>query len=258
MRRQRIALAALAALVVLAGAGWLVFRPRQPEVVQVLPTPTLPPKPRPDYTPVPADQISPVIVQRVPERGAELPADGAVELVFDRPMDQPSVNGAFAVSLAGKTEAVAGNLEWVDTRTVRFKPSAALGRANTYDVILKQGARAADGASLNSAYQFRFATAGFLEVGQTIPANDAAEVEAGGVITVMFNRPVVPLLTSGDQSALPQPLSFEPAIEGSGEWLNTSVYVFKPAAPLAGGTTYAARVDPKLADFDGNPLTEGG
>ena len=59
---------------------------------------------------------------------------------------------------------------------------------------------------------------------------------------MLFNRPVVPLTVVEQQTNSPQPLSFEPAIQGKGEWLNTAVYVFHPDAPLAGGTTYTGRV----------------
>src|SRR5262249_2562526 len=117
-------------------------------------------------------------------------------------------------------------------------------------------------APINGAYQFRFATAGFLEVGQVIPANGAQDVQAGSAITVLFNRPVVPLTvveqqanpSTGSGQVAPQPLTFEPAIPGVGEWLNTAIYVFHPSAPLAGGTTYAGRVAAGLQAVDGSPL----
>lgn len=209
-----------------------------------------PTAPRPGYTPVPADQVSPVVLQRTPARGEELPPDGAVELVFDRPMDQQSVKAALSLS-----PGVAGSLEWPDARTARFRPAQPLARAALYDVVLGQGARAADGAQLDSAFQFRFATAGFLEVGQTIPADGAPDVQALSTITVLFNRPVVPLTTvSGGTPAPPSPVTFDPPIQGAGEWLNTSIYTFTPSEPLAGGTTYTGRVAAGLADTEGNPL----
>src|SRR5262249_15052177 len=119
---------------------------------------------------------------------------------------------------------------------------------------LGQAAKAADGAPINGAFQFRFATAGFLEVGQVIPADGAQDVQAGAAITVLFNRPIVPLTVVEQQNNAPQPLNFTPAIQGKGEWLNTAVYVFHPDAPLAGGTTYAGRVAAGLTAVDGSPL----
>jgi hypothetical protein len=191
-----------------------------------------------------------VVLGRTPARGEELAPAGAIELVFDRPMDKASVQTALSLA-----PGVAGNVEWPDARTVRFRPAQPLARATLYDVVLGQGARATDGAQLDGAYQFRFATAGFLEVGQTIPADGAPDVQAGSTITVLFNRPVVPLTTvSGGTPAPPSPVTFDPPIPGTGEWLNTAIYSFTPAAPLAGGTTYTGRIAAGLSDTEGNPL----
>ncbi|HWQ13381.1 MAG TPA: Ig-like domain-containing protein [Roseiflexaceae bacterium] len=217
-----------------------------PQAVRPSPVPTAP---RLGYTPVPPEQVSPVVLQRTPARGEELRPGDPIELVFDRPMDKDSVRAALSLS-----PGVAGSLEWPDARTVRFRPSRPLERAALYDVVLGQGARAVDGAQLNGAYQFRFATAGFLEVGQTIPADGAPDVQADSTITVMFNRPIVPLVAVEQQAGLPQPLTFDPPIQGQGEWLNTAIYTFTPSQPLAGGTTYTGRVNAGLLDTDGNPM----
>ena len=97
--------------------------------------------------------------------------------------------------------------QWADARTLRFTPAQPLQRGALYDVTLGQAAKAADGAPINGAYQFRFATAGFLEVGQVIPADGAQDVQAGSAITVLFNRPVVPLTVVEQQGNAPQPLT---------------------------------------------------
>ncbi len=89
-----------------------------------------------------------------------------------------------------------------------------------------------------------------------IPAHSANDVEADSTITVIFNRPVVPLTTIGAMEQLPDPLSLEPAVEGTGEWLNTSIYVFTPASPLAGGIEYEVRVSGDLKDISGAVLQD--
>jgi len=217
------------------------------------PTPTREPtvaRPRPvvGYTPVPSDTISPVIVQRSPEPGQEFAPDGSIQLVFDRAMNQSAVESAFAIQ-----PAIAGEFQWSDKRTLVFKPSQPLAREAAYDVILNQSARAADGAPLRSAYQFRFATSGYLQVGQVMPAPDSTDVETNARITVIFNRPVVPLTSLDQQAGFPQPLTLDPPASGKGQWLNTSIYVFQPDGLLAGGTTYTARIG-GLKDTDGNPM----
>ena len=233
--------------------------PTPEPVATSTPRPTataLPPKPVVPYTPVPADMLSPIIIQRSPKRGESLKPDDAIEIVFDKPMNQPAVASAFTLQLAGENKAVKGELSWIDARTLRFRPAEALPRDTVFDVILTQNASAESGELLREPYTFRFATAGYLEVAQVIPDPDTADVETESTITVMFNRPVVPLTTLAQMEDLPDPVTFDPEIEGSGEWLNTSIYVFTPEEPLAGGVTYRATVSAGLQDIAGALLAE--
>ncbi|MCB0175401.1 MAG: Ig-like domain-containing protein, partial [Anaerolineae bacterium] len=218
------------------------------------PTPTLtptapPPPPKVTYTPVEPGTVSPVIVQRSPRRGEELPADGAIELVFDRAMDQNAVDTAFSLQTAAdQPQQTEGDITWPDERTMQFTPAQPLDRASIYDAILTQDAVAEDGAPLAEPFTFRFSTPGYLEVTQVIPADGTTDVETNATITVMFNRPVVPLTSLEEAEKFPQPLEFEPAISGQGEWLNTSIYVFTPDGDLPGGMTFTVRVKAGLQD----------
>jgi hypothetical protein len=189
----------------------------------------------------------------MPARGATLRPEGAVEIVFDRLMDAKAVQAAFTLQPAGG-QAVAGETTWPDGRTMRFQPGQSLALNTAYDVVLTQDATDADGTPLAEPFVFRFSTTGFLEVAQVIPAHGTTGVETDSAITVMFNRPVVPLTTLGQQKDLPQPLAFDPPIVGEGEWLNTSIYIFRPSEPLAGGTTYTAQVTAGLTDAAGDAL----
>ncbi len=268
-RRNRIALAALAGVAVVAGAVILSSQPAGPQP-DVTPSPTtrpvvlitrtstpiptpLPTRPRVGYTPIPDDVVSPVVIQRSPELGQEQAPDRPIEIVFDRPMNRASVEAAFQVY-----PAVAGSFDWVNDQQVGFQPQADLPRNSVFDVVVDQRAQDADGAPLNQAYQFRFATAGYLEVAQVIPAPDTADVDPNTTrVTVMLNRPVVPLTSLEEQTNLPKPFTLTDAsgrqVSGIGEWLNTSIFVFRAGAPLAGGTTYTGRVS-GLSDLDGNPM----
>ena len=203
-----------------------------------------------------ASGVSPVVIQRTPERGEEFPIDGTIDLVFDRAMDHNSVEAAFSLSLRTEEIRVDGVFAWPDERTLHFVPSVSLTRDVAYKVYLAAEAMDTEGQSLDDAYTFSFRTVGYLEVTQVIPAHDTKETEANSTITVMFNRPVVPLMAVSDPTYanLPNPLRFDPAITGTGEWLNTSIYVFTPTEPLAGGTTYTARVLAGLSDTTGGVL----
>ncbi|MEE8392164.1 MAG: Ig-like domain-containing protein, partial [Anaerolineae bacterium] len=244
-----IIIALVSLFVVACSCGlWPVPTPAPTPTATPFPTPTMPP-----YTPPPHGTVSPVVIQRSPERGEELRPDAPIELVFDRAMDRASVEAAFNVS-----PEVPGKLEWTDERTVRFEPASDLKRDAEYYVTVGPEAKASDGSPLDGAYRFRFRTVGYLEVAQVIPAPDTEDTEAASTVTVIFNRPVVSLLAVSDPAYadLPQPVTFEPSIEGSGEWLNTSIYVFIPAEPLAGGNTYIARIAAGLADTTGGVLAE--
>ena len=77
---------------------------------------------------------------------------------------------------------------------------------------------------------------------QVIPTADATNVATHSTFTVVFSQPVVPLSILEDQANLPQPFSLEPNATGTGEWLNPSIYVFRPSVPLEGGQTYTAQI----------------
>ncbi len=220
------------------------------------PTP-LPPKPVVPYTPVPEGAIAPAVIWRTPQRGETLAPEAGIELVFDQPMARETVSRALTVQTAAEAPTpIAGELTWRDDRTAVFKPGKALPRNVVYDVILTQDATSATGTPLREPLVFRFATAGTLEVAQVIPAPGTTDTETDMPITVMFNRPVAPLTSLKQMESLPNPLRIEPAIEGQGEWLNTSIYVFRPAKPLAGGVTYRVTVASGLQDLSGALLIE--
>ena len=193
-------------------------------------TPTSPPPPPTvSFTPVAPETVSPIIVQRFPRRGEELSVDNSIELVFDRAMNQQAVEAAFTLqSAADQPQIISGNFSWPDERTMMFTPAEKLEHGAIYDTILTQEAVAQDKAPLKEPFTFRFSTPGFLEVTQVIPAGGTTGVETNPTITVMFNRPVVPLTSLEEAKNFPDPLEFDPAISGTGEWLNTSIYVFTP------------------------------
>jgi hypothetical protein len=72
----------------------------------------------------------------------------------------------------------------------------------------------------------------------------------------MFNRPVVPLVSTGQQADLINPLVIEPAVEGQGEWVSTSIYRFVPDNPLDGATNYQISIESGLEDITGGELAQ--
>ncbi len=72
-------------------------------------------------------------------------------------------------------------------------------------------------------------------------------------LVVQFNHPVVPLVAVEAQKDLPQPLTIQPAVQGEGQWINTSTFAFTPSADLAAATQYIASLAP-LTDTLGQSL----
>lgn len=201
--------------------------------------------PVPTFTPLPPQP--PKVVARLPERGQEHDIKEPIVLVFDQLMDPSSVEKAFRIS-----PEVSGNFRWEGTRLF-FTPAAkGFARATSYRVTLDTAARSAAGLPLADAFSFKFNTVGYLEVATVQPAPDTTDVAPDAIITVMFNRPVVPLSDVQSQTglALRQPLRFAPPVTGEGAWLNTSIYTFKASPGFLPGTTYQVTVDPeRLADI---------
>ncbi|MGD9099100.1 MAG: Ig-like domain-containing protein, partial [Anaerolineae bacterium] len=217
----------------------------------------------PTATRRPLPPTNPILIERNPARGQEAAVDGAIRVRFDQVMDRPSVEAALSVSTVGDApETVPGRVEWEDDATLRFVASEPLERAARYEVTVGEGAKSQRGLALQRAIAFSFATVGFLEVSQVIPAPDTADVAPDASLTVMFNRPVVPLMAVSDPAYgdLPQPLTVVSddgaPVQGTGEWLNTSIYVFKPDAPLQAGQHYWGQVAAGLSDTTGGVLSE--
>ncbi len=207
-----------------------------------------PATPRPSPTPRPL--ANPILVDRAPVQGEELPVDKPIELIFDQPMDRRSVERALSVQSSDGV-AVAGKLEWTGDNRAVFKPSQNWARAARYTVSLSSDARSAKGLALARPESFIVNTIGALAVAQTIPAAGAQDVAADATITVLFNRPVVSLTLLDQQAGLPTPVTFNPPIPGRGRWLNTSIYVFQPSRPLQAGAIYEGRVAAGLRDTTG-------
>jgi uncharacterized protein YfaS (alpha-2-macroglobulin family) len=208
------------------------------------PTETVPPTVGP--TPTPRPPANPVLVDREPVRGEELQLDRPVVLTFDQPMDRGSVEKALQVQ-----PRVDGTFKWTQDNVVAFTPAKGWERATRYSISLAEGAKSSKGLSVARPESFNVSTIGSLEVAQTIPASGTQGVAADANITVLFNRPVVSLTAISQQASLPSPVKFDPPIEGQGEWLNTSIYLFRPSKPLAAGVTYKGTVAAGLQDTTG-------
>jgi uncharacterized protein YfaS (alpha-2-macroglobulin family) len=188
------------------------------------------------------------VIETSPLPGEEYVSGTPIEFFFDAALDCATATEDVLES------AMPGELA-CEGSSLTFMPEANLLAGESYDFVLSDALRSADGSPLAEPYTLTVDTRGYLEVTSVTPAEDSSQVEANSTIIVAFNRPVVPLTTFDAQAAFPQPLTFDPPVSGTGRWINTSVYEFIPDEGLAGGTDYTVTVDGLTAQ-DGASLAE--
>lgn len=187
------------------------------------------------------------VVETDPMTNQPLATKGRIKLVFNQPMDIKQTSAAWKFQ-DSQGNSIDGEIEWSSPRTLEFLPEQSLEPGSTYTAIIDEQAASADGKNLSEALEFQFDTSSPLQVSKVFPNNLSRDVAVNAVISVIFNRPIVPLVTSPDKASLINPLTFDPEITGEGEWVSTSVYAFQPSKPLKSGTKYRVTVKAGLAD----------
>lgn len=195
----------------------------------------------------------PRLIGRTPAIGEEFAPDGIIELFFDQPMDETSTTAAIAI-YDNEGEQIEGEITWPQPRIAQFKPRRSLKTGSAYQIIIDREAQSAEGVALLDGLTIPFSTIGELAISQFSPVDGADSVSNDTAVTIIFNRPVVPLLIAEEQADLSSPIEISPAIEGQGEWLNTSVYIFRPTEQWVGSETYTVRV---VADTVNEMVTTG-
>jgi alpha-2-macroglobulin len=202
------------------------------------------------------DEIAPAVIDTAPLEGQEMPLrDAQITFLFNQPMDQASVQDSFRATAADGA-GVTGNFSWDAAGEVLiFAPFGELTRGAEYRFEIGETAKARNGLAMKGPFKLALKSIGFLEVVQIIPADNTRDIEAKAAITVIFNRPVVPLTPLEEQGTLPNPIEITPATTGTGMWINTSIYQFK-ADNLTGGSNYTVRVPAGLTDVTGAVLAK--
>jgi uncharacterized protein YfaS (alpha-2-macroglobulin family) len=202
--------------------------------------PGMGPRPTPQPTPTPIIPLPPALVETVPPSGSELSLDGSLTFYFNQPMEKD-------ISFDGLPE---GTFSWVDDATLQFTPAKPFMPAKDVEVTLL-AAKATIGLELPAQVKLHFRTADYLRLTQFLPTG-TEDVTATSAVVASFNQPIVPLGAS--PSALPVAFTLTPAVNGKGEWINTSTYIFYPDPALAGGTSYTATLNSALTGTSDTPL----
>lgn len=225
MRRRILLLVFLLSIVVLAGVPQSIAQSGRVALLQVF-----------DVQPAPS---------------APLALNASVVFHFNRRVGCSEAKAAFSV-----TPAIRGELN-CDQFTLSFTPAGAFGRDTPYTFTLSPPLLALDGATLLDPFQVTYTTAGYLSVSEVFPSALGGAVPVDSAITVVFDRPVVPLAFASAADDLPQPLSINPLTAGQGEWINSAVYTFTPSAPLQSGQSYRVIVSSDIEAVDGAETLAG-
>ncbi len=179
------------------------------------------------------------IVDSQPLDGEEIGLTDEIVVAFNQDLNCDSVMTSIAPDVAGDVTC--------DGPALRFSPMDSYQPGTVYTLTMD-----VDG----QVFDLSWRTRGSLAVTEVFPAPGSTGIAGDAVVTVIFNRPVVPLVAVEDMESLPDPLTFSPAMDGDGEWINTSIYTFTPATNWAGGIAYTATVTPGLTAADGAALAE--
>jgi uncharacterized protein YfaS (alpha-2-macroglobulin family) len=197
------------------------------------------------------------VIETSPFIGQEIGLDQPIQIYFDRPLDCASLSAGDVNMLPAdgvapiQTNVTCGE----DGQSLVLTPAQPLGRAQSLNLTINPAAvRGVDGAQLAEPFTLGLTTVGYLKVSDTIPADGSVDVAPDSTITIIFNRPVVPLTPIEGASPPPSPITIVPEVAGQGQWVNTSIYMFRPDVALSGGTTYTVSAVPDLQALDGAVL----
>jgi uncharacterized protein YfaS (alpha-2-macroglobulin family) len=229
--------------------------------------PSLPPQtqtPVPTPTTVTQEPLPPVLAEVSPLDGSQLGLDEPITFYFSQPMDHNSVEAV----LFGLPD---GSRTWSDDSTLTFTPNGPYAADTEITVAILTSAKAANGMHLAAPITFTYHTTSLLRAVNFLPQPASRDIDPQAAIAVTFNQPVVSLgagensstasgQAQGDSSgkSLPEAFSLSPAVNGHGEWLSTSTYVFYPEPALAGGQSYTVDLNMDLTSTTGAPLDVSG
>ena len=222
-------------LVYLVLAAMLTFSCALPSL------PTQQPEPTPTTAVIQQEPLPPVLAEVSPLDGSQLGFDEPITFYFSQPMNHESVEA----SLFGLPP---GSRTWNDDSTLTFTPNPSYDTKADITVAILSSAKAANGLSLPAPVTLNYHTSSLLQAINFLPEPASQAIDPDAAVAVTFNQPVVAL---GAETDLPEAFSLDPPVNGHGEWLSTSTYVFYPEPALAGGVTYTANLNTDLKSITG-------
>lgn len=194
-------------------------------------------------------EFPPAVIDVFPSGTVELLPNDPLTVTFDQPMDRASVEAAFSLS-----PDLPGLLLWSDAQTLTFTPTNGFPVQKNYTLRIDKTARAINGIPLEADYTTELRTLGTFGITNVVPARGATDATRDTQIVIGFSRPMIALGTPEQRAAGPMPFTSAPAINGRGEWINTSLYVFTPSGNLPSETEFTITLLPTLNAADGAAL----
>jgi alpha-2-macroglobulin len=189
--------------------------------------------------------LPPALVETSPPPGSEVPLGGPITLHFNQPMDHRSVEA----SVSGQP-ALSGRFHWESDSALSFIPDSPFLPGSDIAITVGSNALSRSGLAILNPITLNYRAAGYLQLTQMLPEPDAVEVSPTSAVVAAFNRPLVALGQTQTEPAF----TLEPPVNGRGEWINTSTYIFYPEPSLRGDETYQAVINSSLISVDGSPL----
>jgi hypothetical protein len=132
-----------------------------------------------------------------------------------------------------------------NTNILFFKPLQKLKLNRYYSVALNMP----DGSVIKE----EFLVVEDPQVIAVFPKEDSESPE-NTEITIVFNRPMVPLTTLEYLEAKAVPVEIYPQTEGRFKWISTNILQFIPKERLLRSTNYKVRIKPGFVSLDGLPV----
>jgi hypothetical protein len=155
---------------------------------------------------------------------------------------------------------VKGAYTW-DDEVLVLKPVSPLEAKKSYTFLLPSDVKKHDGNVLARNLEYVFTVAGPPTIAARIPLPDAINIKKTSKITIVFDRPMVPLTQiqgdyAKDDPDAPWPVTIDPPVKGRWRWLSTVAREFIPETNLTDGTRYTVTMKSGIPSVNGDETTE--
>jgi hypothetical protein len=186
--------------------------------------------------------LPPGLVETDPPPGSVIGHQSPITFYFNQPVNKPSAESAL-------TGLPAGTFTWQDEATLVFTPTQPYPPNTPLKFAIANSLQSASGFGMAEPIDLSFTVADHLRATNLLPEPGAEDMNVDAAILASFNQPVVAL--GSDPASQPPAFEIQPPVEGRGEWINTSTYIFYPEPAMAGGTEYVVSLDMELKTASG-------